>query len=262
MPADGGKGVFVAGLRIRLFGVLDICNGTRPAPRLPTRRAGTLLSFLILNRRTTHTRDSLAEMLWPDQRPGAARHRLRTELWRLRRSLDASKPPRSTAPLRISPSHVGWDPGSGSWLDVEEFEGVTASMPLEARHRLDGDERRRLERAVELYRGDLLEDVDEEWCLFERERLKHLLVSALNGLVGDCAAREEWAAAIEPCYRLLHQDPLLEPAHRKLMRCYFRLGNRPAAMRQFALCAKLLRTELQVAPMPETVSLYRRIRSG
>ena len=36
------------------------------------------------------------------------------------------------------------------------------------------------------------------------------------------------------------------------MRCHFSLGNRPAAMKQYATCAQLLRQELDVEPMEET----------
>jgi DNA-binding SARP family transcriptional activator len=46
------------------------------------------------------------------------------------------------------------------------------------------------------------------------------------------------------------------------MRCYACSGNRGAALRQFQVCAKLLREELDVDPMKETVTLYQSIRAG
>jgi DNA-binding SARP family transcriptional activator len=43
------------------------------------------------------------------------------------------------------------------------------------------------------------------------------------------------------------------------MRCYYQLGDRAAAIRQYQTCIKTLRQELGLAPMPETEKLYLQI---
>jgi len=55
---------------------------------------------------------------------------------------------------------------------------------------------------------------------------------------------------------LVNLDPYRELAHRELMRCYFRLGDRAMAIRQYHLCADILREDLGVSPMQETEDLY------
>jgi DNA-binding SARP family transcriptional activator len=58
---------------------------------------------------------------------------------------------------------------------------------------------------------------------------------------------------------ILGQNPYREAALRGLMRCYYRLGDRAAAIRQYQICAKILREELGVSPMSETEELYLQI---
>jgi DNA-binding SARP family transcriptional activator len=59
--------------------------------------------------------------------------------------------------------------------------------------------------------------------------------------------------------RLLQDDPLRESVHREVMSLLYRAGDRPAALRQFAVCTEVLQRELEVEPMGETSRLYRRI---
>ena len=53
-----------------------------------------------------------------------------------------------------------------------------------------------------------------------------------------------------------------EAVHRAVMGCYCRLGDRPAAIRQYHTCVRVLRAELGLNPAPETEQLYRQITGG
>jgi DNA-binding SARP family transcriptional activator len=59
--------------------------------------------------------------------------------------------------------------------------------------------------------------------------------------------------------KIIEMDPLREEIHRELMRLFMASGQRSLAIRQYELCKDLLRTELNVAPMPETRLLQRQI---
>jgi DNA-binding SARP family transcriptional activator len=56
--------------------------------------------------------------------------------------------------------------------------------------------------------------------------------------------------------RLLARDNTSEAAHRHMMTLYWLMGDRNAAFAQYKRCAQILRDELGVAPMPETVKAY------
>ena len=59
---------------------------------------------------------------------------------------------------------------------------------------------------------------------------------------------------------MLTQDNCREDSHCRLMRCYSRQGQYHLALRQYQLCVKTLRDELDVDPSPNTTQLYERIR--
>src|SRR5437660_11834726 len=74
--------------RIELFGGLRARSGDRTISRFPTQKTGALLAYLALHLDRSHTRDHLAELLWPDTDLDAARHSLRQALASLRRVLE------------------------------------------------------------------------------------------------------------------------------------------------------------------------------
>jgi DNA-binding SARP family transcriptional activator len=54
----------------------------------------------------------------------------------------------------------------------------------------------------------------------------------------------------------------LETAHRELMRCYARSGERGLALRQYQILRTFLDDELGAPPDSETTALYERLRQG
>ncbi|MGC9333467.1 MAG: bacterial transcriptional activator domain-containing protein, partial [Anaerolineae bacterium] len=112
---------------------------------------------------------------------------------------------------------------------------------------------------LRLYEGDYLEGVYDDWTSLERERLRERYLAALESLAGLYAGRGNLQQAVEGYQQLVVQDPYREPAHRELMRCYYRLGDRAAAIRQYQSCVKVLRDELGLSPTRETEDLYLKI---
>ncbi len=55
---------------------------------------------------------------------------------------------------------------------------------------------------------------------------------------------------------------LLEAAHRELMRCYARQGERGQALRHYQSLVELMRDELGAPPDPETTALFERLQRG
>jgi len=249
-------------LKIQLFGAVELRQGAKLVPPLPTQKSRALLCFLLLNRDRLHRRELLSDLFWPSRDEQTARQCLRTELWRVHSALEGrSRAPRGTY-LMVDAGQVGFNADGDYWLDVAEFDRrldrlrACKSVPLPA------DRYHDLTSAIGLYRADLLEEVDYEWCLLERQRLKARVIGALEKLLRHYEAQREWDAAVRTCYRLLGHDSLLEPVHATLMRCFHQMGNRGAALRQFEVCRELLKRELDVEPMVETIALHRRIKAG
>ena len=69
----------------------------------------------------------------------------------------------------------------------------------------------------------------------------------------------EHDAAIRSARRLVTLDQLSEIGQRALIRAYARAGRRPEALRQYRICAEILKRELGVAPDTETQALAKEI---
>jgi DNA-binding SARP family transcriptional activator len=206
-----------------------------------------------------HPRDMLTGRFWGEHPEASARRQLSTELWRIRRVLASD---RDAVALRVEEDAVGLQLHPGAQLDTAAFVEKLRPCAHRRAEDLTAAEARGLEDAVAVYRGDLLEEVYEDWCVYERGRLRGLALDALFRAMGHHLHRRNWEAAREHGQRLLDLDPLNEPVHAALMRCHFGSGNRAAALRQYASCLRLLREELDVEPMPETVAVYEHIRAG
>jgi tetratricopeptide (TPR) repeat protein len=126
-----------------------------------------------------------------------------------------------------------------------------------------------LAQAVALYRGDFLAGFTlrdtpafDDWQLFQAETLRRELAGALERLVRGHSVRKEFEPAIGYARHSLALDPFHEVAHCSLMSLYAQMGQRQAALRQYAECARFLERELGVSPQPETTQLFEAIRDN
>jgi ATP/maltotriose-dependent transcriptional regulator MalT len=191
----------------------------------------------------------IGEMLWPDHEPNKLDSAFRSTLYRLRRTLF-----RESVIFEDGVYSFNW--ASDYWFDVRAFETLLgeAGQSPKAEQTIA-----LLEKAVALYRGDYLEGVFADWSALERERLRKRYLLAVETLAGLHADRRELRRAIELYQQLLSQDSYREVAHRELMRCYYRLGDRAAAIKQYQICVEILREDLGLDPAEETEALYLQI---
>ncbi len=126
-----------------------------------------------------------------------------------------------------------------------------------------------LQGAVDLYEGEFLAGFSlpdsptfEEWVLLERGRLQRLVTGALRQLADGHIERGACDDALKQARRLVELDPLQEAAHRQVMLCLARGGQRGAALAQYERCRQILADELGVKPEAETTALYEEILSG
>ncbi len=244
-------------MEIRLFGPLSIvCDGQQIAS-LQGRKCRDLLSYLLLRHDMPHAREHLAELFWGHRDDQHARHCFNTALWRLQAALGGKAIP-DRRWLRIDAQTVSFYPDAAVFVDVIDFErrcALADGWPA-----ADVDRQAAMRRdAVAVYRGDLLADCYEEWCLADRERLQRLYVRALRRLVHYHRQRGEFDVAIDDARRILACDPLREEVHRDLISLYVDAEQPAAAMQQYRTCIDVLKRELGAAPMPETSRLLQRI---
>lgn len=224
----------------------SIDNRKERGLQFETRSADALLIYLAYHGRSL-SRETLAELLWPERTQKQARANLRVALHRLRQQLASH--------LLVTHHNVQINPETAFVLDVADFEAhLTAG---------------RLSVALALYRGDFLDGfyldnspAFEQWIVLERERLRTLAIAAYQQLIAQSAAAGQLENAIASTQRLLQLDPLHEPSHRQLMRLLAQTGQRSAALAQYESCRHLLNSELAVPPDETTTLLAAQIRTG
>jgi len=249
-------------LQVRLFGGMHMTHNNWRTEATITREIQALLAYLLLQRQRVHSREVLSGIFWGEYSQEKARGSLNTALWKLKKTLEPQGIPVGTYLKITHLSEVGFNRESRYWLDVEVFEeeinrisGCPVQMVQEL-HIVD------LEKALELYKGELLEGFYDNWALRERERLRALHLKSLIYLLQYYGFHGAWEKAITYGQQILELDPLREEIHREIMRLYMENGQRSLAVRQYEICRSTLANELGIAPMEDTQALYTRIFTG
>ena len=253
-PDDGEESRVDPMYQIRLFGDFQMLSAEGTGISFDSLRLQSLLAYLVLRRNASPTRAQVAFLFWPDTTDEQALNNLRTAVFRLRRVL-----PNIDAFLCVELGSLSFRPIVPCTIDVVDFEQALAQAE-QAKQSWDlVAEQHALEEAVKLYRGDLLASCYDEWVLPERERLKQLLLGALERLIELLEGEDDGHAAMLAAQRLLSHDPLHEAAYRHLMRLYARSGNRVALVRTYQHCAAVLERELSMKPSMLTQRTYRQL---
>jgi predicted ATPase/DNA-binding SARP family transcriptional activator len=227
---------------------------------LGLRRAVALLVYLAMTDRP-QSRETLADLLWPDRDEQEARGRLRRTLHRLVETLGSDVLLAEADTLRLAP-------GADLWLDSRAFEAhAAAGLAAEPGDAPQPAHLEHLTQAAALYADDFLAGFSlpgsaawDEWQFLQREHLRQTCARVLRRLVRAHRVQGEWEPAMRYARRWVALDPLHEPAHRALMRAYALAGQTAAALRQYLECTRLLEAELGVLPEDETTKLYEAIK--
>lgn len=247
-------------LRVRLLGRVCIQESERLPPGLDGRKVQELFSYLLLHR-GAQTRAALADRLWADADSLNCKKSLRQTLWHLQSGLEPFQTPGDAPFLLVDAEWIQLNPRARLWADVIDLEAACALASDSAGEQLDEDTAELLAAAVGEYRGELLGGWYQDWCLFERERLQQLYLTALDKLIERSKGRREYERGIAYATTSLRHNPTRERTHRHLMRLYFLAGDRVAALRQYGRCAAVLSEELGVMPALSTRRLYEQIQA-
>jgi DNA-binding SARP family transcriptional activator len=214
-------------------------------------KAKELLFFLLCQ--PPQTKEQIGLALWPDASPAQLRNNLGVTLHYLRRALGRGEW------IAFEQERYTFNRSLSYWFDLEAFETGLA----EARRRAGDGARARWQDALKLYQGDLAADLtDSDWPSARREALRRDYLEALLKLGGLGLAAGRYAEAAETYRTAIAADSYQEQAHRELMRCLARMGERGQAMRQYQGLTAHLREQLGAPPAAETTALYEQLRHG
>jgi DNA-binding SARP family transcriptional activator/tetratricopeptide (TPR) repeat protein len=237
-------------LELALLGQPEIKLDGKPFVVASGKAQGMLFYLAVTGRPCS--RQKLAGLFWGDMSEERARGNLRVELTKLRPLLDSH--------LIVGRRTLAFNRNSDSKLDVAVFEERLQRPQPTAQQ---------LQEAVNLYRGDFLEDFSvrdaplfEEWMLAQHALLRQMAIRALRSLAEYHTQQRQFTAGIACTERLLLLEPWLEEAHRQKMLLLALKGQRNAALAQYHHCRAMLADEMGVEPSTETTKLYQKIQAG
>jgi DNA-binding SARP family transcriptional activator len=219
---------------------LHLLNGpyvVRNGDRYVVPEGGKRLLVLLAVRECI-SRRAAAELLWPSVGVNRAAGNLRSASWRLRCAGIKIFSDREDA-LRLN---------DGVQVDIEVLcrQAQRVSAGQVAAHDLD-----MLPAAVGAL--DLLPGWYEDWILVERERVRRLMLDAIDAISVQMRSGGRCAEAIEAALIAVTADPLRDSSQTALVAAHLAEGNLCEARRAFNAYRRLLRTELGVDP-PETLA--------
>jgi DNA-binding SARP family transcriptional activator len=239
-------------LRLTLLGGFSVerADAGQAVSGWPRRSAKTLTKLLAVHPGHALHREQIIDTLWPGADAESALNSLGKALHAARHAMEPQLPRRKdSAYLRLTDGMLVLNTENVT-VDADQFEqlaeGAFRRQEIEA-----------YEDALAAYSGELLpEDRYEHWCSERRSVLAELHIRLLVGVGEALELQGAYDDAADRLRNVLQRDPTREAVHRQLMRVYARMGTPDQAVRQFHLCEDVLRRELDLAPQPETVSLY------
>ena len=244
---------------VSMFGPLTVVDGERRAcgRELGGAKLRDLLAILVLGRGHPVSKDALADALWGEALPKNVSGTLEQYVCNLRRRLFCDL---ERARRVIVTEHNAYrlDTSEES-VDLDRFDELLvraeqASVP---------ERRALLEQAVELARGDLVEDAPyAPWIQSHREVYRHLVARARLWLADDCVLAGDYIAAIRHSEVALHFAPYSEHAFRTIMLSDHALGHQDLARATHLRCRDLLAEALDTDPTTETEHIASAIDAG
>ena len=254
-------------LAIRLLGSMQVTLDGAQVGYFESDKVRALLAYLAVEAQHAQPRETLAELLWPEQPEGRARHNLSQALYALRNTLQ-ERPSQDQPLFLLTSETIQLNPARDSWLDVHEFDLLIEACERHAHAARETCHacQEHLQQAAALYRGDFLEGFSlpdgvayQEWLLVQRERYRRKIHRVIACLIANHERYENTEQALQLARRLVALDPFDDGACQTLLRLLAASGLRSEALAHYESFCSGLRSELDLAPQAETTTLYKRI---
>ena len=246
-------------LECRLFGKLDIrdANGFEVMPSWRTKITRELFVLFVAGHRKKYTKDYMIDTFWPHKDLRGAAHSLHVEISALRNTLKEMLRTEIDKQKLVlfENQHYFLNPGVYISTDAQEFERLVkqAAAILKQDHQ---KARQLYDKALDLYRGDFVEDVHTEWCEEIRAYYRKTLLDVLKNLGQISYDDEAYAESQVYFIRALELDNTDESIHVAIMRCLQSIGDRDGIQRQYKKLVKTLDGLGVSVPSREATDIY------
>ena len=233
-------------LEVRLLGTFDV-KYKKKLISISSRPSQSLFAYLILSAGTSHRREKLAGMLWPDSLEETARDNLRHALWRLRKALPSSS---KNDYLLTDDLSIRFNASADYWLDASALETLNDKTSTDE-----------LIKTLTQYQGELLPGFYDEWAALEREHLASMFEHHMARLMSLLQEEKRWLDVLDWGERWIKLGQKPEPAYRALMKAHASKGDMSRVAAVYERCVKSFK-EFGIEPSEQTRDLYQKLKAG
>jgi DNA-binding SARP family transcriptional activator len=235
------------------FGRFEARRLGRPVTLCSNRNGQAILRYLVAQPGHSATVDTLMAMLWPEDELEVAQPKLHIAISALRRSLNEGYTCGPDCGYILCKNRVyRLNPAVVIRTDVDEFLQCYQA----GRGAKEGGESL-YERACRHYTGPFLpEDMYADWSFLQREQLSQTYLTMCKALADYYFNNGHYEDAAQWATGILKENRCDEGAHRQLIQIYAAQGSRSKALQQYQRCVRVLREDLSVQPLPETMLVF------
>lgn len=216
-----------------------------------------LLEYLITFREKELSQNDLIDLLWPDDEIANPANTLKTLLHRARAAIAELGFSGGKDLIVSRRGTYAWNTEIPLWVDTDAFDDACRAS---AASEDPAEKLRRMQEAIQLYRGDFLPKSSlEPWavpiCAYYHAQYIKIVHEALELL--EQAKRYDEIISI--CQQAVVVDPYDEAFHHALILALANTGNHQAAMQHYDYVTELFFNQFGVTPSDALTSLYREI---
>ena len=249
----------LAALYITCFGHFEVTRSGRLVALCSNRSGQSIFRFLVVKQEHCATSDMLQTLLWPEDQPEAALNKLHIAISALRRSLNYGYSCEPGCGYIVCKNRTYYlNPAVVVRTDVDEF-----LQYYQAGQQANEERMTLYEKACRFYTGPFLsEDIYADWSFLQREELSRIYLTMCRALIDYYMQHKRYEDAAKWTTAILKENRCDEAAHQQLMQIFAAQGRRSEALQQYQRCKLVLREELGVEPLPETVLLFQTLRAN
>lgn len=222
-----------------------------------TRQVWSLLEYLLFNRNSDVSQDTLYQLLWEDEKVDDPANALKNLVYRARVMLRDEFGPDYEFIVFKRNSYC-WNMEIKVEIDTDRFDRLVRESELST-----DDELKQISlllQAIEIYKGDFLPKSSmQEWVIPLSTHYHNLYISCVNKVVDLLWSHKRPHDVLDICTKAINIEPYDENLHRNIILAFLALGNSNQALLHYDYVTNLFYRELGVKLSKEIRELYRSI---
>ena len=248
-------------IQVNMFGGFTITmdNRTMSDSDNRSRKAWSLLSYLIVNRRKDVSINELFNAIWQEGMQDNPYGALKTLVFRVRKMMEAAGFPSQELILNQKGAYM-WNPSWKLTIDTDRFEFLCKRI-LNSQDDM-GNLEPEWREALGLYKGTFLpKSADESWVNPLHTYYHSLYQKLVYKTVDLLLKKENFSLITSICQTAVGIEPFDEEFHYYLVYSLYRDGHTSQAIEEYNHTMDLFYNEFSISPSDHFKDLYKTIRS-